>query len=405
MKRKFLHKLLAAGLLAVILFTNTVFAAAEPTLSAPSAILVDAARGQVLFQENASTKLHVSTASKVMTLLLAIEKAKLDAKVTISKESTETEGSLVSLEVGEKYAVEDLLYAIMLASANDAANALAESIAGDTAKFVEMMNEKAKTLGLKDTHFTNPTGLFQEGQYTTAYDLANLMKNALANPIFNTIFSTSAKPWVSKTGSQVLVNQNKLFWSGYQGVDGGKVGYGNNSLANVITTATRENQRLICIVLETKQDSAFADSTQLLDYGFNNFHRGLLVSKDTLLKKLQSGDYDLSLASMENVYYTHPVGDSYIKNIEFNVNKDLKPPITRDLIVGVARYTLNDESTIDVNLYSTNEIQPPSKLLTIAKSRLLENKDVFYILILLCIIEVIIIIANISKYIKKKVYR
>lgn len=400
-------RLASVIILAVFLFTQNVFGSevTGPSISASSAILVDSLRGQVLYKKDSSKKIYSSPASKIMTMLLAVEKNKLDSKVTVSKDSTGTENSPVNLEVGEKYSVEDLIYAAMLTSADDAAYALAEFIGGDVEKFVDMMNEKAKLLDMKNTHFINPTGALNENQYTTAQDLAVLMKAALENPIFNNIFSTSAKPWISDAGSQVLVNQNKLFWWGYDGVDGGKVSYGKDSLQTAITTVTREDQRLICIVLEAKENIVFNDSITLLDYGFANFRKGLLVAKDKVLRNMPFEDTELSLMSIENVYYTHPIGDSFIKSMDFSLKKDLHLPITKDLIVGTARYTLDDDTIIDVSLYSRGELDSPSRTLDVMKSRLLENKDIFYILVFLCLIEAIIIFINIGKYIKKRVYR
>lgn len=407
MCRPIIKQVAATVLIIAFLFVQNASGAVPPgpTISAPSAILIDSIQGQVLYGKDTGRKVPLSIASKVMTMLLAIEKSTPEAKITISKESAETDGSLLNLEAGEKYTVEDLLYATMLTSANDTANALAEFIGGDIAKFVEMMNEKSKVLDLKNTHFVNPSGLYHQDQYTTAQDMAILMRTALKNPVFNIIFSTSAKPWSSKSGSQVLISQNKLFWWGYEGVDGGKIGVGDNGMQSAVTTATREGLRLICITLGAKQDAVFHDTIKQLDYGFNNFRKGLLVAKDSILKNMPFGDHELALSSLENVYYTYPIGDSYIKNIEFSIKKDLKPPITQDLIVGTARYTLTDGTVIDVSLCSGNEIHPPSRWFDLIKSRLLENKDIFYFLIVLCAIEGLIILANIVRFIKKRVYR
>lgn len=407
MFRKLILRLTAAFMILTVVLTNNVYGAipAGPSISSSSAILVDSIRGQVLYKKNSSMKINTPIASKIMTMLLSIEQSKLDVKVTISKESTVTEGSLVNLEIGEKYTVEDLLYATLLASANDSANALAESIAGDTGKFVEAMNTKAKALNLKNTQFTNPSGLYDENQYTTAEDLAILIKVALDNPTFNIIFSTSARPWISGNDSTILINQNKLFWWGYEGVDGGSVGYGNKSLQSSVTTVTRQNQRLICLTLEAKEDLVFNDSIKLLDFGFEHFRKGLLINKGKVLKNVDVEGHDLALASMEDIYYTHPVGESFIKNIDFNIKKDLKLPIKRDMSLGTARYILEDGTAIDVNLYSTRDINPPRRVMDILKTRLLENRDVYFILVALCFLEILIMLYNLFKFIKKRIYR
>jgi len=376
-----------------------------PDIKASSAILVESARGQVLYEKQSSRKLHISAACKIMTALVAIEKADLSSKVTISKESVDAEGSALSLEVGKKYSVEDLLYGIMLTSANDAAKALAEYVGGDINKFVVLMNNKAHELNMKDTHFANPTGLYDESQYTTAYDIALLMKYALSNPTFNRMFSIKAMPWVNGQGEvKILTNQNKLFWS-YDGVDGGKTGFNEKDRQTAITTATRGNMRLISIVLDSPENSVFEDSAQILDFGFDNYKTSILVSKDSPQKTIQIGDKEINLVSISDVYYTHPIGESYIKSFECTTIPDLNPPINKNSVVGTARYVLNDNTVISIDLYPDTEILPPEDFRSSIKKVITENKDIFYLLLILVFIEVILIIYNIIKFIKRLIKR
>ena len=264
----------------ILFFSQSpVFAVAEPPeIKAPSAILMEVQRGQILYQKNPKLKLHVSCANKIMTGLIALEKMQnqLNTNITVSKKAVSVEGAVLNLEVGGKYPVEDLIYSVLLGSANDSANVLAEYIGGDEKGFVELMNKKAQELEMKDTYFTNPTGLYDEKQYTTAYDLAVLIRYALTkSSTFNEMFSAKARPWVD--GTQILINSNELFWS-YDGVDGGKTGYNEIDRQTAITTATRNGQRLICIVLDSPEESMYDDSVKLLDYGFLNFRTCILVS-------------------------------------------------------------------------------------------------------------------------------
>jgi D-alanyl-D-alanine carboxypeptidase (penicillin-binding protein 5/6) len=365
-------------------------------IKAPSAILIESERGQVLYNKQADKKLHISTASKIMTAILVIEKGDLEAKVTISKESTTLEGSVLFLTVGEKYTVEDLLNAIIITNANDAANALAEYIGGDINKFVEIMNNKAKDLNMENTNFTNPTGLYDINQYTTANDIAILMKYALSLPAFNRIFSYRAVPWVDKKGTDLLTNSNTLFWS-YDGVDGGKIGYNQKELQTAITAATRNNRRLIAIVLDAPKDNVLQDSVKLLDYGFNNFKKGVLVPKNQTLTSTSIGNNEINLISTSDIYYTHPIGETYVKSFSFSIAKDLKPPITKSMIIGVARYTLYDGTIIDVNLYPEIEILLPDNFRTTLMKQLKENRDIFILLIILICIEILVIIYKIIR--------
>lgn len=402
MRINIIIKSLSCLLIACFVLSHTIYGApASPTVKADSAILVDALRGQILYQKSTSKKLHVSTACKIMTALIVIDKAKLDAKVTISKESTSNEKSNLNLEVGEKYTVENLLFAIILSSANDASNALAEYVGGDIEKFVVLMNNKAKALNMKNTNFTNPSGVYDQSQYTTAYDLALLIRHAVSIPAFNNIFSSKAITWESSGKTQLLVNSNKLFWS-YDGVDGGKVGYNEKSLQSAITTATRDNMRLISIVLDTPENTVYTDSTSLFDYGFENYKSGILVSKGQVLKTTNIGDVSVNLISPSDIYYTYPIGDNYIKDIEFNITQKIELPVTKDKTLGTAKYILKDNITIDVELSSDKDIYPPSSLLNKIREKLTENKDIYMLVILLLSIEALLILLGLSKFIIKR---
>jgi D-alanyl-D-alanine carboxypeptidase (penicillin-binding protein 5/6) len=374
-----------------------------PSIQAESAILMESKRGQVLYSKSPEKRLHISAANKIMCALIVIEASKLDSKVTISKEAAETQGSALSLEVGAKYDVEDLLYALMLTSANDVAHALAEYVGEDISKFVDMMNSKAHTLNLKNTHFTNPTGLYDENQYTTAYDMSILVKYAITNSTFNRIFATSLKPWIGPGGkSTILKSQNDLFWS-YDKVDGGKTGYNVPELQTAINTASDNTQRLICVVLDSPADSVFSDSTALLDFGFLNFKTGILVRKGDPQKSIYIDDKLVNLVSATDIYYTHPIGDSYIQSFEVKTVDDLTPPIQRNMIIGTARYILQDNTIIDINLYPDKEISPPQNLHSTLSSKISENRDIFILVACLLIIELILLAHKFYKFIKKRI--
>ncbi|NLF42684.1 MAG: D-alanyl-D-alanine carboxypeptidase, partial [Bacteroidales bacterium] len=239
MNRKILVQIQCFVAVLVIVFSckDFAFADREPLqIAAPSAILVESQRGQVLYEKDSKKKLHISSANKIMTALITLENMKdqLNTKVTISKNAVSVEGATLNLEVGEKYSVEDLLYSVILDSVNDSAIALAEYIGGDEKGFVELMNKKAIELKMSDTHFTNATGLYNEQQYTSAYDIALLIRYAVTKySKFQKIFSSKAWPW--SNNGKVLINSNELFWS-YEGVDGGKTGYNDIERQTAITT-------------------------------------------------------------------------------------------------------------------------------------------------------------------------
>lgn len=408
MKNRFLIRVQCFIILFIILINGIqVFGAVEaPELKAASAILVESQRGQILFEKNSSTRLHIASANKLMTALLAIEKAgsKIDTPVTISKNVTDVEGSKLYLEVGAKYSVEDLVYTIVLTSGNDSAIALAEYVGGDVKSFVDMMNAKARELKLKDTNFTNPTGLFDEAQYTTAYDLAVLLRYALSNPVFDRIFSTQAKLWTNQDKVEILTNSNNLFWS-YDGIDGGKTGYNEVERQSAITTATRNNMRIISIVLDSPEENVYEDSTKLLDYGFVNYKTGLLVKKDQTIETIAVADKTIDLISPIDVYYTFPVGEDYIKDIDIKFKENIELPVLKTQIVGAMKYVLMDDTEISVDLYPAVNVYSSVDMFSSLVKSMIEYKEITILLLILIWIEILLIVIKFVKLLKKGISR
>ncbi|NLP12916.1 MAG: D-alanyl-D-alanine carboxypeptidase [Clostridium sp.] len=404
MNKKILIQIQCLVAVLVIIFTRADFAFAEGEplqIVASSAILVESQRGQILYEKNPREKLHVSSANKIMTALITLEKMKdqLDTKVTISKNATSVEGATLNLEVGEKYTIEDLVYSVLLDSVNDSAIALAEYVGGDEKGFVELMNKRAKELQMLDTHFTNSTGLYNEQQYTTAYDIALLVRYAITQySKFQKIFSSKAWPWADN--GKVLINSNELFWS-YDGVDGGKTGYNDIDRQTAITTATRNGQRIICIVLDSPKDSVYADSIKLLDYGFENYRTGILVSNGETIKSVPVGDEMLELVALADYYYTFPIGENYIKDFDISLRDNLEPPIRKNEILGVAKYTLDDGTVIEVNLYPSSEVYSSMTWFSSLVSKFSEYKDIVILVLILLAIEVFLLLIYIIRFIRK----
>lgn len=406
---KKIYQKLSLIFIALILLVNSIPVYAwspDEELSASAALLMDTVKGQVLFEKNADNKFSPSIMCKLMTTLVTIEKAQLNDKVTISKNAAAMKGSSLNLAVGNLYTVEDLLYAVMLSPGNDAAVALAEYIGnGDVNTFVGYMNEKAKELQLNDTYFINPTGLYDKNQYTSARDIAKLIKTAIANPLFNTVFGARGIAWLYGKDSSILTNQNKMFWS-YVGVDGGKIGttpqQGETSVTTA-TTATKDGRRLIAVVIDSSDEKNYKQTADLFDYGFTHFYNGILVSKDTPVRTVTVDNAEVNLISKVDVYYTYPIGESYIKSIRFISNDKVKLPINTDTIVGVLNYVLEDGTEIEVNLYSDKEVVAPEDYTSKIKNIVEENRDLVIIVIVLAVVEIILIIYNLIKLIYKAV--
>ncbi len=404
MNRKILAQMQCLIVVLFIVFSGADFSFAQPEsldIVAPSAILIEYQRGQILYQKNSKQRLHISSANKIMTALITLEKMKdqLDTKVTISKNAASVEGATLNLEVGEKYSVEDLLYSVILDSVNDSAIALAEHIGGDEKGFVELMNKRAKELQMVDTNFTNATGLYDEQQYTTAYDIALLVRHAITKSSkFQKIFSSKAWPWAND--GKVLINSNELFWS-YDGVDGGKTGYNEIERQTAITTATRNGQRLIAVVLDSPQGSVYDDSIKILDYGFENFRTGTLVANGETVKSIPVGDEMLDLIALADYYYTYPIGENYIKDFDISLQDNLEPPIRKNEVLGVAKYTLDDGTVIEVNLYPANEVYSTMTWFSSLMSKFSEYKDIVILIAILLTIEVFLLLLQIVRLIKR----
>ena len=241
---------------------------ASPTVSAKSAVVIDADTGRILYEQDAHTRRGMASTTKIMTALVALEQASPDMLVTVDPRACGVEGSSVYLFAGEKITMETLLYALMLQSANDAAEAIAYAIAGSVEKFADLMNQKADELGLTATHFENPHGLDGETHYTTAYELALIAAYAMKNDSFAEIVSTVKRvvPLHNGEASRLLINHNRLLRE-YDDIIGVKTGYTKKCGRTLVSAAERDGVRLICVTLNDGND--WMDHRALLDYAYS----------------------------------------------------------------------------------------------------------------------------------------
>ena len=240
-----------------------------PALSAKSAVLIDALTGDILIEKNAHSRMAMASTTKIMTALVAAERGDLDKAVSVHPSAIGVEGSSIYLFAGEKMTLRDLLYAMLLESANDAAAAIAIEIGGSTQGFCDMMNAKAEELGLRDTHFKNPHGLYDDEHYTTAYELAKITREALRSEAIKTIVATKKMTITPIEGNtRVLRNHNKLL-SFYEGAIGVKTGFTKKSGRCLVSAAERDGLTLIAVTINAPDD--WNDHKRLLDAGFDNF--------------------------------------------------------------------------------------------------------------------------------------
>lgn len=254
-------------------------------LSSPSAMLLEAGTGTVIFEKNADERRQVASVTKLMTLLICFEELEagtvsLEDPVTVSAEAAAQIGSQALLDAGAVYSFDELLHATIVASANDAACALAEHLCGTEAAFAERMNKRAAELGMDDTHYTNATGLPDDAQYTTARDVATLSVEMCRHPDYFTHASVWMDTLTHPSGRVTdLTNTNRLVRF-YEGCDGLKTGSADASRYCLSATAQKDGLRLIAIVLgaETSQ-KRFDEARAMLDYGFANYKRVTVLRK------------------------------------------------------------------------------------------------------------------------------
>lgn len=274
------------SLLLCLILTTTYVAAATPVpdfdIMSQSGVVTEAATGQVLYQKNMDTKEYPASITKVMTALVALEHGKLDDVLTVSENAVYSVSgtSHIALSPGEVITLEEALYGLMLASANDCAVAIAEFIGGSEEEFVKMMNEKAKALGALKTHFANPHGLHAEDHFTTAYDMALMTGEAMKNPDFVKISGTvlyTMSPTNKQSEERLLANQNAMLKGGkygYEYAQFGKNGYTSQAANTMVVEAKRGSLDLICVVMNCSDgNQKYTDAIKLLDFCYDNFYK------------------------------------------------------------------------------------------------------------------------------------
>lgn len=252
------------------------------SLTSESAVLIDASSGLVLYEKNANKELYPASITKIMTTLVALENSSLNEIVTFSRNaifSIESGSTHIARKEGEQLTMEQCLYAIMLASANEVSNAVAEHVAGSIDEFADMMNAKAKELGCKNTNFVNANGLHNDNHYTSAYDMALISQEALKNETFRKITSTKSYviPKTNKSDEEFPMANHQQLLLGYKltnkydGCIGGKTGYTNAARNTLVSFANKDGIELICVVMKSTPTEQYSDTIKLFDYGFDNY--------------------------------------------------------------------------------------------------------------------------------------
>lgn len=362
-----LKRLFAVLLAVVIIGASAVSAGAlgEGDISAPAAVLMDADTGKILYEKNAHEQRACASITKVMTLTLVMEavdsgKIHMDDVVTASAHAASMGGSDIWLEEGEQMTVDDMIKATAVASANDAAVALAEFICGTEDDFVAAMNEKAKALGMDDTTFMNCNGLDEEGHITSAYDVALMSRELIKH---EKIFDYT-NIWLDnlRGGETQIVNTNKLLRS-YDGITGLKTGTTGEAGACISATAERNGLSLIGVVLGADSGKErFRDVATLLDYGFANFEsKELRLEEELAPITVEGGMEDEVSISCEGVTsLTVPKGEGKGITQTVDIPESLTAPVRKGDIVGKVVFTLNGEELASFDVTANDDVEEKS---------------------------------------------
>lgn len=288
-------------------------------VSASSAVLMEQDSGRIIFEKDANTKRRIASITKIMTAILAIESGKLKEKVTVSENAVKAEGSSVYLKPGEKIALEDLVYGLMLRSGNDAAVAIAEAVGGSLDGFVYMMNQKAEEIGMANTHFANPHGLDDhEDHYSTAYDMALLTRYAMNNDTYKKIASTKTYRQDNPTEAwdRVWKNKNKLLTTLYEYSTGGKTGYTKRAKRTLVSTAEKDGLSLIAVTLNDPDD--WDDHINMFETAFKKYTMETVMEKGNL-KDVDNKFYKKKLYIKKGYSYPITEDEEELFSVEYKL--------------------------------------------------------------------------------------
>lgn len=332
-------------------------------LESGAAILIEQSSGQVLYAHNAHEQLRPASVTKVMSILLIMEqldsgKLSYTDQIPCSENARSMGGSQIWLDTKETLTVDEMLKAICVVSANDCVVAMAEHIAGSEEAFVQMMNDKAKELGMNDTTFKNCHGIDEDGHVTSAYDIALMSRELLSKHPNITKYTTI---WMDslRDGKSQLVNTNKLIRT-YKGITGLKTGSTSLALYNLSASATRDNLSLIAVIMKAPSTKVrFAEASKLLDYGFNNFSFKSFGNKNDVIKTVS---VNKGIKNSVNAILEDDAGTLIEKGKESQISQEvtisdnISAPIKKGEKIGEVTFSLNGNILSSVNLVASSDV-------------------------------------------------
>lgn len=332
-------------------------------LNAKSAILMEKSTGNILYESNPDERLPIASVTKVMTMLLIMEavdsgKISLDDMVTVSENAMSYGGSTMFLETGEQLTVNDMLKGIAVASANDGCVAMAEHLAGSESAFVDMMNEKAKELGMKNTHFMNTNGLDEDDHYSSARDVAIMSRELMKH---ETIFNyTSIWMDTLRGGKFQLANTNKLIRF-YDGANGLKTGSTSKALCCLSAAAKRNDMQLIAVVLGAPTSAErFASAKSLLDYGFANYAVNTQITAGDEVQKIaveKGVDKEVGVVAGDSCSTLVKKGQEDNITKEIKIDETITAPIEAGQKIGTMTISRDGEVIADIDLNASSAVE------------------------------------------------
>lgn len=368
--KKFKRLLCALLFLITIIYSSTCFAVLdEPTTYSPTCLIMEMETGKVVYSKNGYEKAYPASTTKLMTAILAVENCKLDDVATASYEAIFTvpwDYTNANIQVGEQLTIEQLLKVLLIPSANDAANVIAEHIAGSVSSFATMMNSKADEIGCKNTHFMNANGLHNDNHYSTAYDLALIGRYAMQYETIRNIVSMTSYtlPATNKfaTNDRYFANTNDLIHKSdevrldnyyYEYCNGIKTGYTAKAGSCIVASSTKDDKEFIVVVLGGGQtDNGLSernlDCKTLFDYAFDNFYVKNLHEKDSVLKTVRVKNASI-LNNKLDVLIKDDVSVVVSKDVDLatltptvDIDESLKAPVTKGAKIGTITYKIGD---------------------------------------------------------------
>ncbi len=345
-----------------IIFCLLEMKAAAIEISAECACVIEQTTGEIVFEKNSDMRNPMASTTKIMTAIVALENSKPYDVVTASRNAVYQEGSSAYLREGDCIYMRDLLYGLMLNSGNDAAVAAAEHISGDTETFAEIMTRTAKEVGAENTHFVNPSGLYDENHYTTARDLAVISSYAMKNPVFRDIVKTKTKEITTiNTGVKMYFSNHNKFLKSYDGANGIKTGYTKKSGRCLVSSAERDGVQLIAVTLNAPDD--WKDHETMLNYGFSKVNNVKILDKNEVFCSRKVSGTEIFPMSAEEIV----VPDlGYMRDYELItlISENLSPPINKNEKIGVCDVVYKGKIIKQVDILSSTDVYVAEKNMT-----------------------------------------